>query len=269
MEEEKVRLIKGMEGRRGGEMSGRNVIEAKNLSFGYESTPIFEGVSFSVRPGDFIAIIGSNGAGKSTLLRLILGELTPSSGDLRLLGQGIRQFRDWPKIGYLPQNGLGSGAGFPATVQEIVQANLFSRIGLMRFPKKEHREKTLHALELVGMKDYAGRKIGELSGGQQQRVLLARVLVNDPEIMLLDEPTNGVDARSVQSFFELLSEYNRETGLTIVMVTHDIARAESHVSRVLCLEEGTLVELKKTQVEKELSQKHKHQRRPDHGNSGI
>jgi len=235
-----------------------NVIEVENLSFGYGSEPIFSKIGFSIYKGDFVAIIGSNGAGKSTLLRLLLGELTPSAGNLRLFGQDVRQFRDWPKIGYLPQNGLKSGADFPATAEEIVQANLFSQIGLLRFPKKEHREKTRHALDLVGMADYSRRMIGELSGGQQQRVMLARVLVSNPEIMLLDEPTTGVDARSVQSLFELLSQFNRETGLTIVMVTHDIGRAENYVSRILCLEEGSLVELDKTQVEKELSQKHKH-----------
>ncbi|MEA4891197.1 MAG: ABC transporter ATP-binding protein [Peptococcaceae bacterium] len=235
-----------------------NAIEAENLSFGYGSEPIFSKIGFSVYKGDFVAFIGSNGAGKSTLLRLILGELSPSSGSIRLFGQDIRQFRDWPKIGYLPQNGLQSSADFPATVEEIVKANLFSQIGLLRFPKKEHREKTRQALELVGMADYSRRMIGELSGGQQQRVMLARVLVNDPEIMLLDEPTTGVDAQSVEALYQLLWRLNRETGLTIFMVTHDIGRAESYVSRVLCLEEGSLVELAKTQVEEELAHKHTH-----------
>ncbi|MBE6905525.1 MAG: ABC transporter ATP-binding protein [Ruminococcaceae bacterium] len=235
-----------------------NVIEVENLSFGYGSEPIFTKIGFSISKGDFAAIIGSNGAGKSTLLRLMLGELSPLSGSLRLLGQNIRHFRDWPKIGYLPQNGLQASANFPATAREIVQANLFSQIGLLRFPKKEHREKAQRALELVGMADYSRRMIGELSGGQQQRVMLARVLVNAPEIMLLDEPTTCVDAQTVQSLYELLSQLNRETGLTIVMITHDIGRAESYVSRVLCLEEGSLVELDKTQVEEELSHKHKH-----------
>jgi len=233
-------------------------IEVEDLSFSYGSEPVFTQISFSVYKGDFAAVIGSNGAGKSTLLRVILGELTPSGGNIRLFDQDIRQFGNWPKIGYVPQAGLQSSVNFPATAEEIVAANLFSQIGLFRFPKKEHREKTRSALELVGMEAYSKRLIGELSGGQQQRIMLARVLVNDPEIMLLDEPTTGVDARTVQSLYELLAQFNRETGLTIVMVTHDISRAANYVSRILCLEEGSLVELSKAQVETELSHRHKH-----------
>jgi ABC-type Mn/Zn transport systems, ATPase component len=110
----------------------------------------------------------------------------------------------------------------------------------------------------VDMASYARRLIGELSGGQQQRVMLARVLVNDPEIMLLDEPTTGVDAQTAQSLYELLARLNRETGLTIMMATHDIGRAVNYVSRILCLEEGSLVELGKAQVHEELLHKHKH-----------
>ena len=235
-----------------------NVIEVDNLGFSYGNEPIFTNIGFSVHNGDFAAVIGSNGSGKSTLLRLILGELAPSSGNIRLFDQDIRRFRDWPKIGYVPQNSLQSWANFPATAEEIVKANLFSQIGLLRFPKKEHRDKTRRALELTGMEAYSKRLIGELSGGQQQRVMLARVLVNDPEIMLLDEPTTGVDSKTVDSLYELLSRLNRESGLTIVMVTHDIGRAENYVSRVLCLEEGSLVELGKAQVQEELSHKHKH-----------
>lgn len=235
-----------------------DVIEAENLSFGYGAELVLEKIGFSVSAGDFAAVIGANGTGKSTLMRLLLGELEPSGGTIRLFGQDVRKFKDWPKIGYVPQNGLASRADFPATAEEIVKANLFSQIGLLRFPKKIHREKVRQALELVDMGPYARRMIGRLSGGQQQRVMLARVLVNRPEIMLLDEPTTGVDAGTVQSLYELLSYLNREFGLTIVMVTHDIGRAEQYVSRTLCLEEGSMVELDKTQIKEELSHKHKH-----------
>ncbi len=235
----------------------QNVIEADSLSFSYGSQAVVSGVSFSVRKGDFLAIIGSNGTGKSTLLRLILGEIPPAAGSIRLFGQDIRQFRDWPKLGYVPQNGLQPVVNFPATTEEIVTANLFSQIGLFRFPKKEHWEKTRRALELVDIAPQAKRLIGELSGGQQQRAVLARVLVSDPEIMLLDEPTTGVDAGTVRSLYELLSRLNREKGLTILMVTHDISRAANYVSRILWLEEGSLAELDKDRVEEELSHRRK------------
>jgi len=233
------------------------VIEAEGIGFRYVSEPVLDNVSFTVNEGDYVCIIGSNGAGKSTLLRLVLGELAPLSGSIRLFGEDVRHFRGWPQIGYLPQNGF-RGSAFPATAEEIVTANQYAAIGRMRFPKKEHREKTRDALAQVGMQDYAKRLFGELSGGQQQRVLLARMLVNDPRLMILDEPTTGVDRDTVQSLYELLYACNRERNLTIVMVTHDVGRAEPYVSRVLCLEDGSLLELEKSQIDEELSHKHKH-----------
>jgi zinc transport system ATP-binding protein len=238
-----------------------SVIEVENVSFRYGSEPIFTKIGFSIYKGDFVALIGSNGTGKSTLLRLILGELAPATGHIRLFDQDIRQFKDWPKFGYVPQAGVQSIVNFPATAEEIVKAHLYSQIGLLRFPKKEHRDKTQRALALVDMAAYSKRLIGNLSGGQQQRVMLARVLVNDPAMMLLDEPTTGVDTQTVQSLYELLSRLNRETGLTIVMVTHDIGKAINYVSRILCLEEGSLVELGKAQIDEELAHKHKHPKR--------
>ncbi|MDR2354787.1 MAG: ABC transporter ATP-binding protein [Clostridiales Family XIII bacterium] len=235
-----------------------DAIRADNLCFQYGDEPIFSQIGFSLCNGDFAGIIGANGAGKSTLLRLFLGELTPTEGDIRLFGREIRRFDAWPKIGYLSQHGLSSGVNFPATAEEIVTANLFSRIGFLRFPRKTHREKARAALACVGMEAYAGRMLASLSGGQRQRVLLARILVSEPELLLLDEPTNGVDAETVASLFRLLARLNREKGLTIAMVTHDIARATEYLSRIFCLEDGSMVELDKAQLLEELSHKHKH-----------
>lgn len=237
------------------------VIEVNEASFGYGNEPIFSKIGFSVYQGDFVTVIGSNGAGKSTLLRSLLGELTLTAGSIKLLGKDVRHFKEWPKIGYVPQNGLAANANFPATAEEIVKANLYSKIGPLRFPKKIHREQTKRALELVDMAAYSKRLIGNLSGGQLQRVMLARVLVNDPEIILLDEPTNGIDAKNITALYELLTRLNNEIGLTIMMVTHDLSRAAEYVSRTFCLEEGTLVELAKEQIHDELSHRHKH---PDH-----
>ena len=235
-----------------------DAIRADNLSFQYGDEPIFSQIGFSLYKGDFAGVIGANGAGKSTLLRLILGELSPTAGDIRLFGKELRRFDAWPRIGYLSQHGLSSGVNFPATAEEIVTANLFSEIGFLRFPRKAHREKAREALARVGMEAYAGRMLASLSGGQRQRVLLARVLVSDPDLLLLDEPTNGVDAETVDSLLLLLSRLNRASGLTIVMVTHDIARAAEHLSRIFCLEDGSMVELDKAQIWEELSHKHKH-----------
>ena len=236
----------------------KSILEAVNLGFSYGGEPVFSKVGFNLDKGDFAAIIGANGTGKSTLMRVLLGELYPLEGTIRLFGQDSRVFKDWTKIGYVPQNGIQANKDFPATAEEIVQANLYSQIGMFHFPKREHRLKTQKALALVDMGAYAKRMIGSMSGGQQQRVMLARVLVSTPELMILDEPTTGVDAATVASLYDLLARLNQKTGLTILMVTHDIARASEYVSRVFCLEDGSLVELAKSQIEDELSHKHVH-----------
>lgn len=236
----------------------QTVIEVQDLSFDYGAEPVLHNVDFSVQAGDFVAIIGSNGTGKSTLLRLLLRELVPTSGTIALFGEDIRHFRQWPRLGYVPQNGIDRVSSFPATAAEIVQANLYAQIGALRLPGKAHREKTLAALRLVEMEPYAHRMIGELSGGQLQRVMLARVLVGGCEVMLLDEPTNGIDAAAADALYKLLYKLNKHGSLTIVMVTHDMARSVEYVGRTLCLEEGSLLELDKQQLAYELNHKHKH-----------
>ena len=234
------------------------MIDVENIGFHYGGVPVFHQVSFSILPGDFGAIIGSNGSGKSTLLKLLLGELRPTVGRISLFGEEVSRFSKWPLIGYVPQNSIYSAQSFPATVEEVVQANLFSQVGLMGFGKKVHREKTLHALDLVGMADYAKRLVGDLSGGQQQRVMLARVLVNDPKLLLLDEPTTGVDVQSADSLYRLLHQFNQEKGMTVLMVTHDIARRAEYVNKVFCLEEGSMVNLDMAQLQVELEHRHTH-----------
>ncbi|MDR2180676.1 MAG: ABC transporter ATP-binding protein [Synergistaceae bacterium] len=240
------------------------VVRVENLGFSYGGEPVFSQVSFAVRKGDFVVVIGANGAGKSTLFRLILGELASPKGKIRLFGDDSRP-RERRAIGYLPQNGSLANGDFPATVEEIVMSNLFLQIGFLRFPKKEHREKVRESLERVGMAAFAKRLIGDLSGGQRQRVMLARALVSDPELLMLDEPTSGVDLPSIVSMFELLSRMNGTQGITVMMITHDVDNILEYASRVLCLEKGSLVELEKTQFIEELSHKHKHPARSREG----
>lgn len=235
-----------------------SILEVNHLSFAYGSQPILSDVSFSLKRGDFTAIIGVNGAGKSTLMKLLLGELMPQQGEIKLFGQELSQFHSWSKIGYVPQNGTAASENFPATAEEIVRANLYSQTGFLHFFGKRQREQTRKALEAVNMLPYAKRMLSELSGGQQQRVMLARVLAANPQMMLLDEPTTGVDAQTVQALYELLAQLNREIGLTIIMITHDIAGAMDTVNRVFCLEEGSLLELNHQQLHDEAKHRHKH-----------
>lgn len=218
------------------------LIDVKDLSFTYDSEPLFSDISFSVNEGDFTAIIGSNGAGKSTLMRLILGELQPDKGSISLFGQDVRQFKDWHKIGYVKQSGLQEAINFPATAKEVVIANLYSQIGKLRIPNKEHKRKALEALESVGMADFAESPLSEMSGGQRQRVALAMLLAADPKLMLLDEPVSGVDSKNVTALYEILTRLNKEQGKTILMITHDTVRASNYVSRMLCIEDGCMLE---------------------------
>ncbi|MDR2665250.1 MAG: ATP-binding cassette domain-containing protein [Oscillospiraceae bacterium] len=219
------------------------IVHTENLSYRYGDETIFSRLNLTVCSGEFVALTGMNGSGKSTLLRLLLGELAPRSGGIRLFGQDISDFKQWHRLGYLAQDGLKSGADFPATAEEVVTANLYAQIGPLRPVKKRHREAALGALARVGMERYAKRMLGSMSGGQRQRVMLARVLVGEPELLVLDEPTNGVDNDTADSLFALLAKMCSEGKIAAVMVTHDTARAASCAARTLLLEYGSLKEI--------------------------
>lgn len=234
------------------------LIEVKDVSFSYGERIVLDNVNLMVMPGEFVSLLGANGSGKSTLLKLLLGELVPQKGSILLMGQSPSRFSDWTKIGYVAQNKAASYGGFPATVEEVVLAHMYDQIGRFKLPGKKARAKVLQALKMVEMEDYVRRPIGELSGGQQQRVLLARAMINDPEMVLLDEPTTGVDAHNAQQHFELLSRLNREHGLTVLVVTHDMAKSAEFVKKSFCLEDGNMVCLCKEQLQNELAHRHQH-----------
>ncbi len=222
-----------------------NAIDIKGLTFSYGSTPVLEGVDFSVPKGRFAALIGSNGAGKSTLIRLLLGDLslTRENGSIRLLGHDLKQFNGWKEVGYVPQNGMTAYKDFPASVEEIVQANLYAQVGMFRFAGKREKEQVLLALRQVGMEPYRKRLIGKLSGGQQQRILLARALVNRPRLLILDEPTSGVDEKNTDEFYRLIKRFNREEGMTVFMVTHDRMRLSGLADDIWQMEDGSMKQI--------------------------
>jgi zinc transport system ATP-binding protein len=211
------------------------IIEIKQLSYRYEKESVLEDITITVPDGSFLAIVGPNGSGKSTLLKLILGLLKPQKGDIFLFGQEISKFKDWQKVGYVSQKANSFNTGFPATVFEVVSSGLTKKLGLFTFFKKEHKEKVIEALEAVGMAEFSQRNIGELSGGQQQRVFIARALVSEPKLLILDEPTVGVDADNVHSFYEMLGDLNTSSGITLLLVTHDIGTISDKVTHVACL----------------------------------
>lgn len=211
------------------------VVAIHDVSFHYGSRNVLENISLTVEKGAFLGLVGPNGSGKSTLIKLMLGLLEPQQGELRLFGQRVDKFKQWDKIGFVSQKANSFNSGFPATVYEVVSMGLYGKVGLFRFLNKRHKEKVYQAVEQVGMTEYLHQNIGELSGGQQQRVFIARALVSDPELLILDEPTVGVDVTNVRQFYGLLEELNQARGLTLIMVTHDIGAMTDHVTDVACL----------------------------------
>lgn len=214
------------------------IIKVEDLSFAYQGKLILKDIGFVVERGDFLGIIGPNGAGKSTLVKLLLKILTPSKGKIEILGEDIQSFSQWSKVGYVSQKANSFNGDFPATVEEIVGASLSAKTGIFKRKTKDHKNRVYEALEKVGMQDYGKKLIGKLSGGQQQRVLIAKVLVTDPDIMLLDEPTVGIDMKSEEAVYCLLAQLNEELGITIIMVTHDIAAITMHANKLICLSEN-------------------------------
>jgi zinc transport system ATP-binding protein len=213
----------------------RNIIEVEDVSFSYDREKVLEHVSFAVHPGDYIGLIGPNGGGKTTLLKLILGLLPLQSGSVRLFGQEVRKFRDWKRVGYAAQQAAGFDRNFPASVREVVE---MGRRPARFWQGGGERDRALvrQALECVDMWAHRDRLIGELSGGQQQRVFIARALVNEPEVIFLDEPTTGVDERAQDGFYDLLQRLNKELGITLVLVSHDIVRLTGEVMHIACVD---------------------------------
>jgi len=211
------------------------LIAIKNLYFSYGDQLVLEDINLEINAGDFLAVLGPNGSGKSTLLKLILGLLEPQKGKIFLFGVPAKEFRERWRLGYVPQRATAKvDPVFPVTVEEVVGFGLLARKRFPRFLGPEDRSKIREALAQVEMEGFLHRRLCELSGGQQQRVFIARAIVSAPEVLLLDEPTTGVDVSTQERFYDLLGELNRQ-GLTIVIVTHDIGIVNKHVKQVACL----------------------------------
>jgi zinc transport system ATP-binding protein len=213
----------------------KTLIDVQDISFSYGHLEVLQHVTFPIRRGDFLAIIGPNGSGKTTLIKIILGLLKPSSGQVRILGKPVEEFNDWPKIGYVPQKATHIDPYFPASAREVVAMEFLSS---KKFPRLKKREEELYlekALKQVGMEHFKDRRVGSLSGGQQQRVFIARAIVNEPHILFLDEPTTGVDSETQEHFYDMLDTLNKKEGITIVLVTHDTGIVNKHVTQVACL----------------------------------
>jgi zinc transport system ATP-binding protein len=212
----------------------RPFVEIDDVAFSHGEVRVLEGINLTVEPGDFLGIIGPNGSGKTTLLRIMLGLAVPERGRVRLFGHPLSTFRQWGRLGYVPQRAI-LDPGLPATVHEVVATGLIPLLGLFGRVGAAERARIAEVLGQVGMAAYAERRIGALSTGQQQRVLIARALVSNPELLILDEPTGGVDPEAQTSFYALLQHLNREREVTLILVSHDIGVIAKEVTKLACL----------------------------------
>ncbi len=215
------------------------ILDVRDLSFAYPGQAhLLEGLNFHLHRGDYVGLIGANGAGKSTLVRLLLGLLEPLQGEILFFGakeKRARQHLIQKHLAYVPQRPQHWNASFPATCAEIVAASLYRDYGLFRWPGRKKKAKVEQALAQVGLAGFEKRMVGELSGGELQRVQLAQALITDPALMILDEPTSAVDEAAAKDIEDLLSRLNREQGMTLLMVSHDLATMNSRCHRLLCL----------------------------------
>jgi len=212
------------------------MLSVEQLSFRYNSVEVLSDISFSVDAGDYIGLVGPNGSGKTTVIKIILGLLQQEKGTVTLFGSDATEFRERHKIGYLPQKPTHFNPHFPATVKEIVSLGLFSKQRFLKRITKDDQALIYDAMAMAEVLDISDALIGELSGGQQQRVLVARAVVNKPELLILDEPTTALDPEAREHFFKVLYELNRRENVTVILVTHDIASIGKYASKLLYLD---------------------------------
>ncbi len=221
-------------------MSTTPIANISDLSFQYGSEPVFQGVSISLSKGDYVGLVGPNGSGKSTLVKLLLGLLPIRFGAIELFGQPVDQFSDWYRVGYVPQNVFRGDRSFPATVREVVESghirevSIFCQLGLRQC------ESIVDALRITGIEHLIDRRIGELSGGERQRVFIARALVSHPELLILDEPTAGIDQSAQEAFYDLLETLNKKHGITILLISHDLEVVAHEAKTAICLNHGVV-----------------------------
>ncbi|MGH9213493.1 MAG: metal ABC transporter ATP-binding protein [Acidimicrobiales bacterium] len=208
------------------------------VSFAYRGNPVLDCASLEVAAGEFVALAGANGSGKSTLMRIVLGLLPAAQGAVELFGRRPRDLHERWRVGYVPQRPATSEL-LPATVRDVVAAGRLARRGWWRRPTRADRDAVDRALEVVSLTDLARRSVGELSGGQQQRTFIAKALASEPDLLVLDEPTTGVDRDSQRRFRDALVG-TRERGGTVLLVSHELGAVADDLDRVLLLRHGKI-----------------------------
>ena len=214
------------------------VLALEHLTFSYGEDVVFRDLSLTVQRGAYLGVIGTNGGGKSTLLRIALGLLPPARGSVELFGTDVRAFRAWRRVAYVSQRAAQVDATFPITVEAVVAMGRYGWQRRLRPASAADRVGVEAAMRQVGVTDLRSRRIGDLSGGERQRVFLARALASAPELLILDEPTTGVDAATQEQFYDLLRTLHRDAGLTVVLASHDIAALAREATALIVVQHG-------------------------------
>lgn len=218
------------------------LLDIKNLKFGYDENLILDDINLSLDDGDFIAISGENGSGKSTLIKLILKVIKKDSGEIKLLGKPIEEFTAYEKIGYVPQVNDSSKISFPVTCKEYVSLGLYKEFNIFNMPTRKVNMDVKNVFQSLAIEKLLDKPFRTLSGGQQQRVMIARALVSTPQMLILDEPTVGIDAKHKEDFLKLLVHLNRDHGISILIISHEMELIKNYVTKTVYLKEGRLVD---------------------------
>lgn len=212
-----------------------SIITLDNLAIGYNGQAVLAGISLAIIRGSFTAILGANGTGKSTLLKTLLGLQPPVGGKIQIGANGVK-----PVFGYVPQ-AIQFDPLYPLTGFDVALMGTFGRVGPMQFPSRAEKAFVRECLHATAADEFAGRKFSQLSGGQKQRVLIARALATKPDILVLDEPTAGVDVAATKSLLEFISQIHAERKLTVLLVTHDLPLVKKHAQQIIWLHGGAVL----------------------------
>ena len=216
------------------------LIEIKNLKFGYNENLILKDINLDLEEGDFALISGENGSGKSTLIKLILGELKKDKGSIKIFGIDMEDFKNFDKIGYVPQVNESIKVAFPISCREYVGLNLYKEFSLINTIKKSSKSKVENTFSTLNIKKLIDKPFNKLSGGQAQRVMIARAMVNNPDILILDEPTVGIDSQSKEEFLDLLVHLNTHHKISILMISHEMDMVSDYANKIFKLREGVI-----------------------------
>lgn len=225
------------------------IIEVRNLTVARKGRTIIQDATFNIDEGSYTGVVGPNGGGKTTLMQAILGVLPSESGGIKIMGQPLEDFKEWSQIAFVSQNSINFDEKFPLTVRELVGLGRINRGNLGRPLKKEDWARVDEALNFMGIGKLANRRIGQLSSGQKQRVFVAKAIVRNPKILILDEPASGIDPEAQERFYMILANLNAKQGTTILIVSHDLAAVFCRMNHVMCINKQVYASLISTDVD--------------------